>query len=97
MLDSFNKGIKRDKSNYPTLKFEKNWKQWFEDFKIQMHADDLSELLDPNYQPGIHYVTRKKETQGLYARRALYSPLAINFADVAGTSVTCIIRSGTTS
>lgn len=47
----FRRGIKRDPSLFPTLKDEKFNDNWHRSFANQARAQDVSEVLDANYQP----------------------------------------------
>jgi hypothetical protein len=47
----FKKGIRRDQSLFPTLKDEKYHDSWHRAFENQAHAQDIADVLDPNYSP----------------------------------------------
>ena len=47
----FRRGIKRDPTLFPTLKDEKLNDSWHRSFANQARAQDLSDVLDPNYRP----------------------------------------------
>jgi hypothetical protein len=51
LVDAFKKGIKRDPSVYPTLKDELRNDNWHCSFANQARAQDVNEVLDPNYLP----------------------------------------------
>jgi hypothetical protein len=51
LVDTFKKGIKRDPSVYPTLKDELWNEYWHCSFANQARAQDVDEVLDPNYLP----------------------------------------------
>jgi hypothetical protein len=45
------KGIRRDQSLFPTLKDEKFHYSWHRGFENQAHAQNIAEVLNPNYAP----------------------------------------------
>ena len=49
--DLFRRGIKRDPTLFPTLKDEKFNDNWHRSFVNQARAQDVSEVLDPLYEP----------------------------------------------
>jgi hypothetical protein len=51
LVDTFKKGIKRDPSVYPMLKDELWNDNWHCSFVNQARAQDVDEVLDPNYLP----------------------------------------------
>ena len=60
-LKDFKKGIKRDATQFPTLKDFKDWDTFFRLFVIETQAQDLSNILDPTYCP------RTDEEKSLFA------------------------------
>ena len=44
------RGQRRDKSNYSTLKSERDWDTFQRKLIIQVHADGIENLLDPKWQ-----------------------------------------------
>jgi hypothetical protein len=50
-LAAFKKGIKRDATLFPTLKDERYQDSWHRQFEIQIKAQDLDDIIDPNYKP----------------------------------------------
>jgi hypothetical protein len=50
-VDLFKRGIKRDFSAFPTFKDEKNNDQWHRTFTNVARAQDLSDVLNPQYVP----------------------------------------------
>jgi hypothetical protein len=50
-LSDFRKSIKRDISQYPTLKDEKNWDTFHRTFLNTIRAHDLEHVTDPDYEP----------------------------------------------
>ena len=51
MVDLFRRGIKRDPSLFPQLKEEKFNDSWHRTFETQARAQDVYNVLDPNYKP----------------------------------------------
>jgi Reverse transcriptase (RNA-dependent DNA polymerase) len=51
MVDIFRRGIKRDPSLFPTLKDEKYNDSWHRSFETQARAQDVYNVLNPNYKP----------------------------------------------
>ena len=49
--DMFRRGIKRDPSLFPTLKDEKFNDSWHRSFQNQARAQNVSEVLDPSFNP----------------------------------------------
>jgi hypothetical protein len=47
----FKKGIKRDPSQFPILKEDKQWDNWNRTTNAQGRAQDIAEVLDPTYKP----------------------------------------------
>jgi hypothetical protein len=47
----FKKRIRRDQSLFPTLKDDKFHDSWHRAFENQAHAQDIADVLDPNYSP----------------------------------------------
>jgi hypothetical protein len=50
-VQDFKKGIKRDPSNFTSLKDEKQWDNWKRTMLAQATAQDVAEVLDPTYAP----------------------------------------------
>jgi hypothetical protein len=50
-IADFQRGIKRDASLFPALKDEKEFDNWQRITTAQCKAQDISEVLDPNYRP----------------------------------------------
>jgi hypothetical protein len=50
-IEMFQKGIKRNRSVYPTLKDELSNDNWHHSFANQARAQDVDEVFDPNYLP----------------------------------------------
>ena len=50
-VDIFRRGIKRDPSLFPTLKEEKYNDTWHRSFETQARAQDVFNVLNPNYKP----------------------------------------------
>ena len=50
-LATFEKGIKRDPSLFPTLSDYKRWNTFARSLKIQAKAQGLSDVIDPDYVP----------------------------------------------
>jgi hypothetical protein len=46
----FKRGIKRDPSQFPTLKDDKQWDTWNQDTKAQARSQDVMEILTPTYK-----------------------------------------------
>ena len=49
-IRDFKRGIKRDPSLFPVLKDSKQWDPWYVDTKAQARAQDVDDILDPNYK-----------------------------------------------
>ena len=49
LAKKFRRGVKRDSSVYPELKKIKDWNSWRRSFKAFAKAQDLSNVLNPNY------------------------------------------------
>ena len=64
--DMFRRGIKRDPTLFPTLKDEKFNDNWHRSFVNQARAQDVSEVLDPNYMP------MDAQTQELFNEKQKY-------------------------
>jgi hypothetical protein len=50
-VSEFKKGIKRDVQSYPDLKQDKGWDAWNRGTISQARAQDVSEVLNPQYSP----------------------------------------------
>jgi hypothetical protein len=50
-IADFKRGIKRDGSQFPTLKDEKQYDNWQRTTTAQARAQDVAEVLDPTYTP----------------------------------------------
>ena len=50
-VDNFKRGIKRDPTYFPTLKDERYNDTWHRSFAAQARAQDVHNVLDPNYKP----------------------------------------------
>ena len=51
-------GIKRDASNFPKFKDEKQWNEWYNKTKEQAKSQFIDEIFNINYTPGsIDYIT----------------------------------------
>ncbi len=64
--EMFRRGIKRDSTLFPTLKDEKFNDNWHRSFVNQARAQDVSEVLDPNYMP------LDEQTQELFNEKQKY-------------------------
>jgi hypothetical protein len=51
LLYEFIRGIKRDPSQFPTLKDDKQWDVWNQDARAQAHSQDVMEIFTPRYKP----------------------------------------------
>ena len=51
LVTEFCKGIKRDTSQFSSLKDEKQWDQWQRSTMAQARAQGIAEVLDPTYKP----------------------------------------------
>jgi hypothetical protein len=51
VVDLFKHGIKRDIASFPTLKDDKHNDQWHCTHNNMARAQDLSDILNPNYKP----------------------------------------------
>jgi hypothetical protein len=65
-VESFKRGIKRDPTLFPTLKDEKLNDVWHRSFATQARAQDVAEILNPNYVPST------PEEQELFQLKQLY-------------------------
>jgi len=52
-LKDFEKDIKRDPTQFPTLTNFKNWDSFLRSFVIKTNAQGLNNILDPTYCPRI--------------------------------------------
>merc|ERR1711953_1495584 len=50
-VEQFKKSIKRDKSDFTVLKDKKQFKSWHQNLLATAAAQDVEEVLDPNYTP----------------------------------------------
>jgi hypothetical protein len=50
-LAAFKKGIKRNATLFLTLKDKRYQDSWHRQFEIQIKAQDLDDIIDPNYKP----------------------------------------------
>ena len=50
-ITSFKKGIKRDPSQFKTLKRESDWDDWYAHIKVTAMAQGVEEVLNPTYLP----------------------------------------------
>ena len=62
----FRRGIKRDPNLFPILKDERFNDNWHRTFKNQARAQDLMEVLDPNYKP------QTQEEKDLFTRKQAF-------------------------
>jgi hypothetical protein len=51
-LKSFQKGVKRNSSDYPILKDEKQWDEWSRTVIAEANAQGVGDVLNPLYTPG---------------------------------------------
>ena len=51
LVRDFKRGIKRDTTLFPMLKDSKQWDPWYIDTKAQARAQDVEDILDPDYTP----------------------------------------------
>jgi len=49
--DLFEKGIRRDMSDFPTLSSQAKFTSWQKEFETTVYAQNLHNILDPNYAP----------------------------------------------
>jgi hypothetical protein len=50
-VDQWNKGIKRDPSQFPTLNSDKEWDDFYRVFTAVASAQQVNHVLDPDYRP----------------------------------------------
>ena len=50
-VTAFRKGTRRDATLHEELKDQRNWHQWWSETKSTTQAQDVADVLDPNYQP----------------------------------------------
>jgi hypothetical protein len=80
LVADFKKGIKRDANMFPTLKQDKQWDNWQRTVITQARAQDLNDVLDPNFTPiGIEDANLFHERQHLIptCHRVLVFPYQI--------------------
>jgi len=68
-IDLFRRGIKRDQSAFPELKNEEDNDAWHQSFETQAHAQDVANVIDPNYIP-----TTADELELFQAQRSTSTP-----------------------
>ena len=71
LLYEWNRGHRRDKSNYPVLKSERDFDRFHRKFVLQAHADNLQHLLDPNWTCSTPEEQELDDAQNVFFSRSL--------------------------
>jgi len=73
--DLFEKGIRRDMADFPTLSSQAKFTSWQKEFETTIYAQNLANILDPNYVPATADDQRLWRLQQDYVFKVFYAKL----------------------
>jgi len=73
--DTFEKGIRRDPDQFPTLSNQAKFTSWQKEFETTIHAQNLPNIINPNYTPATDDEKRLWRFQQDYVFKVFYTKL----------------------
>lgn len=95
--DYFRQSIKVDTSVYPVFRVASEWHSWLREFRLHAKAQDLSDVLNPDYEPqsseSAALFRAKQEVMMSIFVRTLKTPVAESFLYENGTTAQEVFKS----